>query len=59
MLKNERRNRIRIMTKQGYELNKFKESKIFVEIVKQLGISKWSINFKIDFYKLIRKYPRI
>ena len=59
MLKNERSNIIRITSKQCYVLNEFKELKRFVQMVKQLEISKSTINFKINLYKLIRKYPRI
>ena len=58
-LKNERSNLIRIGSKQIYILNKFERSKKVEEMVKQLGISKSTIKFKINLYELIRKYRRI
>ena len=58
-LKNERSNLIRIRSKQIYILNKFERSKKVEEMVKQLGISKSTIKFKINLYELIRKSRRI
>ena len=58
-LKNERSNLIRIGSKQIYILNKFERSKEVEEMVKQLGISKSTIKFKINLYELIRKSRRI
>ena len=58
-LKNERSNLIRIGSKQIYILNKFERSKKVEEMVKQLGISKSTIKFKINLYELIRKSRRI
>ena len=58
-LKNERSNLIRIGSKQIYILNKFERSKKVEEMVKQLGISKSTIKFKINLHELIRKSRRI
>ena len=58
-LKNERSNLIRIGSKQIYILSKFERSKKVEEMVKQLGISKSTIKFKINLYELIRKSRRI
>lgn len=47
MWKNERSNISRIASKQGYVLSKFRESKKFVEMMEELGMSISTINFKI------------
>ena len=41
MLKNERSSIIKIVSKQGYVLNKFKDSNKIVEMAKQLGICRY------------------
>ena len=42
--------------KQGYILKKFKNTEQFFET---LGLSKCTIYFKINLYKLIKKYPHL
>ena len=42
--------------KQGYILKKFKNTEQFVET---LGLSKCTIYFKTNLYKLIKKYPHL
>ena len=57
-LKSKKRKIINIAYKQGQILHQFKESKEFIEtIVKRLKMSKSTRAFKIDLYKLIKKYP--
>ena len=57
-LQNEKSKIISIAYKQGQILNQFKESKKFINIlVKRLKMSKSTITFKINLYKLLKKYP--
>ena len=57
-LQNEKSKIISIAYKQGQILNQFKESEKFINIlVKRLKMSKSTITFKINLYKLLKKYP--
>lgn len=47
---------VRIASRQGYILGKFKESNKFKDMITQLEISKSIMNFKINLFKF--KYPR-
>ena len=44
---------------QGKFFNKFKENAKFIEIVKQFGLRKSTVIFKIIIVKLTDKYPKI
>lgn len=44
-------------TRQGFTLNKFEKSNNFIEMLKELGIRKST--FKVNLYKLIKKYPKL
>lgn len=52
-----KQNVINLIYSQGYLLHKFKESKKLIDIVKELGISKSTISFKVSLYKLLKKFP--
>lgn len=52
----EKQNVINDAYRQGYILPKFKESEEFIETVKKLGISKSPVAFKINLYKLFKKF---
>lgn len=47
------------MHRQGYVHRKFKESKKFVDTVKEIGISKSTTTFTIELYKLLKKFPSL
>ena len=44
---------------QSQIFEKFKMNESFIDEVKQLGISKSTILFKISIVKLVNKYPRM
>ena len=44
---------------QGHILKKFKEKKKFFELVAELGIHRNTIIFRINFFKLCQKYPKL
>lgn len=44
---------------QGHKVLKFKEREKFVNRVKDLGVRKSTIAFKINIVKLLNKYPKI
>ena len=57
-LQNEKRKIINIAYKQGKILHQFKESEEFIEtMVKRLKMSKITITFQINLYKVIKNYP--
>ena len=57
-LQNEKNKIISIANKQRQILNQFKESEKFIDIlVKRLKMSESTITFKINLYKLLKKYP--
>ena len=47
------------MHRQGYVHRKFKESKKFVGMVKEIGISKSAITFTRELYKLLKKFSSL
>ena len=48
-----------LVYKQGKLFQKFKSNKKFVSAVTEFGISKTTINFKIDIIKFIENYPKM
>lgn len=57
LILSKKQNVINLTYSQGYLLHKFKESKKLIDIVKELGISKSTISFKVSLYKLLKKFP--
>ena len=53
------RNIIWLAYQQGKVFEKFKENTKFIKMVKQFGISKFTIIFKINMVQLINKQPKI
>ena len=54
------KNNILVWTyQQGKVCQKFKSNKKFVSAVTEFGISKTTINFKIDIVKFIQNYPKM
>ena len=44
---------------QGIIFKKFKESDKVVERIKEIGVSKSTINFKMKLVKILDKYPKL
>ena len=56
-LENQKRKIIKIVYSQRYILHTFKESDEFTDtLVKRLKVSKSTITFKINLYKLLKKF---
>ena len=53
------RNIIWLAYQQGKVFEKFKENTKFIKMLKQFGISKFTIIFKINMVQLINKQPKI
>ena len=53
------RNIIWLAYQQGNVFEKFKENAKFIKMLKQFGISKFTIIFKINMVQLINKQPKI
>ena len=53
------RNIIWLAYQQGKVFEKFKENAKFIKMLKQFGISKFTIIFKINMVQLINKQPKI
>ena len=56
IIRSKYKNMVGIPTSQVFE--KFKENVKFIEMVKQFGVGKSTIIFKIKIVKLINKYPK-
>ena len=56
IVKAEKKKDYAYVLKQGYILKKFKNTEQFFET---LGLSKCTVYFKINLYKLIKKYPHL
>ena len=59
IIKKNKKNIIRFACEQGKILKKFKENAKFKDLVKQFGINKSTIIFKINIVKLADKYPKM
>ena len=44
---------------QGQIFEKFKANENFIDMIKNLGFSKYTILFKISIVKFVNKYPRM
>ena len=54
------KNNILVLTyQQGKVFQKFKSNNKFISAVTEFGISKTTINFKIDIVKFIENYPKM
>ena len=56
-LQSKKRKSINIAYQLGYILHKIIESKEFIDMVKELSISKNTVTLKINLYKLFKKFP--
>ena len=59
IIKKNKKNIIRFAYEQGKIFKKFKENAKFKDLVKQFGINKSTIIFKINIVKLADKYPKM
>ena len=58
LLQQEKQNAINIAYHQGHILHKFKISKYFIDtLIKNLKMSKSTVKFKTNLYKLLQKFP--
>ena len=58
-IKTKKKGIINVAYHQGQILKRFKEKKMFVTLVSELGIQKTTITFKINVFKLCKKYPKL
>ena len=59
IMKTKKKGIISIAYYQGKIFKRFKEKEKFVKLVSQLGIHKNTIIFKINFFRLCEKYPKL
>ena len=59
IIKKNKKNIIRFAYEQGKIFKKFKKNAKFKDLVKQFGINKSTIIFKINIVKLADKYPKM
>ena len=59
IIKSKKKNIVWSAYQQGKVFKKFKENAKFIDVVKQFGVSKSTIIFKINILKLIDKHPKI
>ena len=59
IMKTKKKGIISIAYYQGKIFKRFKEKEKFIKLVRQLGIYKNTIIFKINFFKLCEKYPKL
>ena len=50
---------INVVFHQGQILKRFKEKEKFAKLVSELGVHKTTIIFKINVFKLCKKYPKL
>ena len=55
--KTKRKGIINVAYHQGHVFKRFKEKEKFAKLVNELGIHKTTIIFKINLFKLCKKYP--
>ena len=59
IIKTKKKGIINVAYHQGQVLKRFKEKEKFVMLVSELGIHKTTIIFKINVFKLCKKYPKL
>ena len=59
IIKTKRKGIIKVAYHQGQVFKKFKEKEKFAKLVSELGIHKVTIIFKINVFKLCKKYLKI
>ena len=59
IIKTKKKGIINVAYHQGHVLKRFKEKEKFVTLVSELGIHKTTIIFKINVFKLCKKYPKL
>ena len=59
IIKTKKKGLISIAYYQGKVFTRFKENEKFIKLVSQLGIHKNTIIFKINVFKLCKKYPKL
>ena len=59
IIKTKRKGVIKVAYHQGQVFKKFKEKEKFAKLVSELGIHKTTIIFKINVFKLCKKYPKL
>ena len=59
IIKTKNKGIINVVYHQGQVFKRFKEKDKFTELVNELGIHKTTIIFKINVFKLCKKYPKL
>ena len=59
IIKTKNKGIINVLYHQGQVFKRFKEKEKFTELVSELGIHKNTIIFKINVFKLCKKYPKL
>ena len=59
ILRTKRKDTIPVVYHQGKVFKRFKEKERFMQMVSKLKIHKSTIIFKINFFRLIEKYPKL
>ena len=59
LLKQKKKGMINIAFYQGQIFKRFKEKEKFAKLVSELGIHKTTITFKINVFKLCKKYSKL
>ena len=59
IIKTKKKGIINVAYHQGKVLKRFKEKEKFFTLVSELGIHKTTIIFKINVFKLCKKYPKL
>ena len=59
IIKTKKKGIINVAFHQGQIFKRFKEKEKFAKLVNELGIHKTTIIFKINVFKLCKKYPKL
>ena len=59
VIKTKKKEIINVAYHQGQVFKRFKEKEKFAKLVSELGIHKTTIIFKINVFKLCKKYPKL
>ena len=59
IIKTKKKGIINVAFHQGQIFKRFKEKKKFAKLVSELGIHKTTIIFRINVFKLCKKYPKL
>ena len=59
IIRSEKKGILNLAYRQGIIFNMFKQSETFVEMLKKIGVTKFTVYFKAKLVNILDKYPKL